>query len=117
MGWHVRYNHLGTVGKRLPRKMDDTVQDAAEAMARELKSTLWFHSGMIRRVTTERNQQPLHAEVWIGYYLGHGFYSGFQEMGTTRQVARPIVGPTAHRMEPQYRLEMAQAIREACDVG
>jgi hypothetical protein len=119
MGWRVKSNRLGTVAKRLPRKLDDTVVDVADAMVRDLKANLWVRTGTIRRVTTERNERKLHAEVWVGYYLGHGFYSGFQEFGVASRgiPARPIVGPTAHRMEPQYRLEMEQAIREACDVG
>lgn len=116
MGWRVRYNHLGTVGKRLPDKLDDGVTELADAMVTRLKSTLWVRTGLIRRVTTEHDERKMHAEVWVGYYLGHGFYSGFQELGTSRQVARPIVGPTAHMMEPQFRLEMTQAVREACDV-
>lgn len=115
MGWRVKYNHLAAVAKALPREMDDGVKEVADSMVRELKATLWVDSGTIRRVTTERNQGPLHAEVAIGWYLGHGFYSGFQEFGTRRQAARPIVTPTAHRHELQFRLEMAQKVRDACD--
>lgn len=114
MGWRVRSNHFGAIGVALPRNIDDGVQEVAEAMARELKATLWVDTGMIRRVTTEHAEGKMHAVVWVGYYLGHGFYSGFQEFGTRKQVARPIVGPTAHRYEPQYAKEMGQQVREAC---
>jgi HK97 gp10 family phage protein len=114
-GWKVRYNHLGAVGKRMPRELDKGVVEVSEALTRKLKTTLWIDTGMIRRVTTEKDIRPLHAEVWIGYYLGHGFYSGFQEFGTYRQVARPIVTPTAHQHERQFRMEMAERVRKACD--
>ncbi len=115
MAWRKKFNYLGAVARALPRELDDGVVEVADAMTRELKSTLWVHSGMIRRVTTERNQGPLHAEIAIGWYLGHGFYSGFQEFGTRRQAARPIVTPTAHLYEIQYKLEMAERVRAACD--
>lgn len=115
MGLRVKYNYLGAIAAALPVEIDDGVEEAAEALTRELKSTLWVHSGMIRRVTTERDVRKYHAEVDIGWYLGHGFYSGFQEFGTYRQAARPIVTPTAHLYEVQYRLEMAEKVRTACD--
>lgn len=116
MGWRVKMNRLGAVGRAMPRELDDGVQDVADSMVRELKTTLWVDSGVIRRVTTERgNGTGLHAEVDVGWYLGHGFYSGFQEFGTRRQAARPIVTPTAHAYEVQYRLEMAEKVKDACD--
>ena len=114
-GWRVRSNHLGAVAKRMPRELDKGVMEVSDELTRKLKGTLWVRTGMIRRVTTEKDIRPLHAEVWIGYYLGHGFYSGFQEFGTRRQVARPIVTPTAHEFERQYRLEMAERVRRACE--
>jgi HK97 gp10 family phage protein len=115
MGFTVKYNYFGAIAAAMPREIDDGVVEVAEAMTRELKTTLWEDSGMIRRVTTERNVGRFHAEVAIGWYLGHGFYSGFQEFGTRRQAARPIVTPTAHVYEPKYRLEMAEKVKDACD--
>lgn len=117
MGWRVRSNHLGAVGKRMPRELDEGVVEVADSMTRKLKATLWFDSGMIRRVTTEKDIRPLHAEVWVGYYLGHGFYSGFQEFGVAayHRPARPIVTPTAHQHERQYKMEMAERVRKACE--
>lgn len=115
MGWRVKFNHLGAVGRAMPRAIDNEVDEAADAMVLEFKSTLWVDTRLLRRVTTEKNVGPMHAEVQVGFYLEHGFYSGFQEFGTVKQPARPIVGPTAHRFEPQYAHEMAEAVREACE--
>lgn len=116
-GWNVRFNRLGAVAKSLPRKMDSQVVDVSESMTRRLKTSLWVDTGVIRRVTTEKGTRRLHAEVWVGYYLGKGFYSGFQEFGVAAygRPARPIVAPLAHVMTRQYHLEMAQAVREACE--
>jgi HK97 gp10 family phage protein len=115
VGWTVRYNHFGAIGKAMPRHIEDGVDGCASEMSIQFKGTLWEDTGMIRRVTTDKPEGKLHAEVWIGYSHGRGFYSRFQEWGTIYQRARPIVGPTAHRFEPQFALEMAQEIREACE--
>lgn len=115
MGWTVRSNHLGAVAERLPRRIDDAVGDVADGLALILKGTLWIDTGMIRRVTTAEGRGHLHAEVWIGYNRGHGFYSRFQEWGTIKQAARPIVGPTAEAFRPRFAEEMGQAVSEACE--
>lgn len=117
MGWTVKYNHFGAIAARLPHELADGVDDAAESMVRELKTVLWKDTGMIRRVTTDRGLSRMHAEVDVGWYLGQGFYSGFQEFGVASRglAPRPIVAPLAHQYERQYRLEMAEKIRTACD--
>jgi HK97 gp10 family phage protein len=115
MGWTVKFNHLGAVAEALPQRINKEVQDVADAMALELKSTLWVDTGMIRRVTTSKDDNVMHAQVDIGYNRGHGFYSRFNEWGTIKQAARPIVGPTAERFRPRYEQEMAQSVSEACD--
>lgn len=112
---HVVYNHLPAVIVALERNIDNAVDEAAEGLALILKGILWVDTGMIRRVTTHKDQGKNHAEVWIGYNRGHGFYSRFQEWGTVKQAARPIVGPTSHLFQKRYEEEMAHAIREACD--
>lgn len=112
---HVRYNNLPAVMTALDKAMDTTVDKIANDMAKEFKGTLWVDTGMIRRVTVDRSRGKYHAEVWIGYNRGRGFYSRFQEWGTVKQAARPIVGPTAHRYEVIYAREMAEAVKEACN--
>lgn len=117
MGFRVRYNHLGAVAKAMPKELDDGVDEASDSLTRELKASVWIDTGMIKRVTSDRELGPLRAQVSVGWYLGHGFYSGFQEFGVaSRGIApRPIVAPAAHRMERQYHLEMAQKVRDACN--
>lgn len=114
MGVRVKYNYLGAIARAMPAKIDDAVDAEARDMATEFKSTLWVDTGMVRDVTVARPSGQFHAEVWIGYNRGRGFYSRFQEWGTVKQAARPIVGPTAHQHEPLYRKRMTEAVREAC---
>jgi len=116
-GWTVKYNNFGAIARRMPRELADGVDEVAESMVRELKTILWKDTGMIRRVTTERGLSRMHAEVDVGWYLGQGFYSGFQEFGVPAygRPPRPIVAPLAHQYERQYRLEMAEKVRKACD--
>ena len=99
----------------MPKAIDDQVGDTAQKLVDELKTTLWVDTGVVRRVTSVHGRGSMHAEVWIGYNRGHGFYSRFQEWGTVKQKARPIVGPTAHRHEPIYATDMARAVRRACN--
>lgn len=115
MGVHVKYNHFGAIAYAMPREIDDAVVAEAEDIAKELKTTLWIDTGLVRRVTVARDLGRYHAEIWIGYNRGKGFYSRFQEWGTRFQHARPIVGPTVHRHEPLYKRRMTAAVRKACD--
>lgn len=115
-GWTVHSNKLPIIIGRLPRAIDDEVDEAGEDLAAVLKGILWVDTGMIRRVTTNHPPGANHTEVQIGFYRGHGFYSGFQEFGTRRQLARPIVVPTAHIFEPTYASNMGRAVRRACAV-
>lgn len=112
----VKKNKLPLVMSRLSDNIDDEVKSAAEDLTDYLKGVLWERSGLLRRVTTEHEEGTFHSEVWVGYYLGHGFYSGFQEFGTVKQAARPIVGPAAFEYEPVYASNMARAVKRACDV-
>jgi HK97 gp10 family phage protein len=111
----VKRNDLPAIIAALPRAIDDGVDETANDMATELKGTLWVDTGLIRRVTVDKPEGVLHAEIWIGYNRGHGFYSRFQEWGTVKQAARPIVGPTAHRYEGIYAKNMARAVKRACN--
>lgn len=113
MGVRVRYNHFGAIARAMPREINNGVDEAAEELSGILKGILWIDTGKIRRVTTDEAAGAMHAEVHVGYYLGHGFYSGFQEFGTVKQVARPIVGPTAQAFEPRYARIMAVKVARA----
>lgn len=115
-GLRVIRNDFPKIIARLPDAIDDEVDEAAHDLSSVLKGILWVDTGLLRRVTTDHPPGTNHAEVWIGYYRGHGFYSGFQEFGTRKQAARPIVVPTAHAFEPVYAANMARAVRKACTV-
>lgn len=111
----VRFNHLPAVIAAMPRELDDGVDEAADGLALILKSTLWVDTGMIRRVTAVKDEsRPMHAAIDVGFYLGKGFYSGFQEFGTHKQAPRPIVLPTAEVFRGRYLEEMGQKVRDAC---
>lgn len=116
MGWTVKYNHLGEVADRLPRYIDKGLKKTADEMVVELKSTLWVDTGLLRRVTSERGQGAHAYQVVIGYNRGRGFYAAYQEYGTRRQAARPIVGPLAEAFRPRLYDAVAEQVREACDV-
>ena len=115
-GLRVVRNDFGTIIDRLPKAIDQEVDDSAKDLAESLKLTLWIDTGLLRQVTTDHDDGTNHAEVWVGYYLGKGFYSGFQEFGTRKQAARPIVTPAAHAFEPIYAQNMSKAVEEACDI-
>ena len=115
-GVRVKRNDFPKIIKKLPRAIDEEVDEGAADLSSALKSRLWVDTGLLRRVTTDHPPGRFHAEVYVGYYLGHGFYSGFQECGTRRQVARPIVVPTSFEFEPVYAGNMARAVRNACVV-
>lgn len=111
----VKKNNFGAIARALPDAIDEEVKEAAEDITERLKGILWIDTGTLRRVTRNHEAGSMHAEVWIGYYLGTGFYSGFQEFGTFKQAARPIVGPTAHEYEMVYAHNMERAVRKACE--
>jgi HK97 gp10 family phage protein len=126
MGWTVKYNHLGAVAEELPDRIGKEVQNVADEMVLQLKSTLWIDTGLVRRVTTVDSGQDagadvdaagagMHAQIDVGYNRGHGFYSRFNEWGTIKQAARPIVGPTAEAFRPRFAQEMGQGVAEACE--
>lgn len=114
MGWRVKKNRFGEIAKALPRDVDKAVNDSADRLALLLSAVVWRRTGVISRVTTSRSKGPMHAEVAVGWYLGKGFYSGFQEFGTSRQGARPIVVPTAQGFVPEYVSAMRTAVANAC---
>ena len=115
-GVRIKKNLFPKIIAALPDAIDDEVDEAAADLASVLKSILWVNTGKLRRVTTDHPPGRNHAEVHVGYYLGHGFYSGFQEFGTVKQAPRPIVTPTAHEFEPVYAANRTKAVKNACKV-
>ena len=116
-GIRVKWNRLPGIVARLPQAIDEEVDEAGKDLAGYYRRVIWRDSGLLRRVTNPETAGRNHAEVEVGYYLGHGFYSGFQEFGTRKQVARPMVVPGAHIFEPIYAANMGRAIRKACGIS
>ena len=114
MGWRIKKNDLPEIAHRLPHDVDKAVQNAADHLGTLLSAVVWKRTGMISRVTTARSRGAMKAEVAVGWYLGRGFYSGFQEFGRRGQAARPIVVPTAQGFVPEYISAMSDAVRRAC---
>lgn len=111
----VKRNDLPEIIKKLPRAIDDAVDEQARVMAKEIQQVVWYRYGYIEQATQARTAGEMHAEVWCGFNRSTGFYSRFQEWGTRYQAARPIVGPNAHANEPVYAKRVADAVREACN--
>ena len=114
MGWRVKRNDLPTIIVRLPREVDDSVQEFADDLATAIEDRVWVDTGMIRRNTEVYEQGEYFAAIGVGWYLGQGFYSGFQEFGTVHQGARPVVVPVAHESEPVFANYVEKAIKKAC---
>lgn len=114
MGWRIRRNDLPDIIQALPREIDDAVQTFASDLADALQSRVWKNTGVLGRTVEPTNQSKMFATVQVGIYLGKGFYSGFQEFGTHKQAARPIVVPTAFESEPVYANYVTNAVKRAC---
>jgi hypothetical protein len=116
MGWVVRRNDLGAIARAIPQEVDGAVVDMANDLADLYRITGWKRTGTLTgRAISIDHARDLHAEVKVGYYLGVGFYSGFQEFGTRRQAARPIVADGARAAEPIYASYVEKAVKHACE--
>lgn len=113
-GWRVRRNDFRKVIDDLSTQMDKAVGDMADDLSTVLTDRAWKDTGILRRTIEPNERWKFHAQVQVGIYLGHGFYSGFQEFGTRKQAPRPIVVPAAHEAEPIYANYMTTAVRRAC---
>lgn len=112
-GFRVKKNKFPDVIKALSREVDKAVGDMATDLSSVLEQRAWKDTGILRRTIEPNERWHLHAQVQIGIYLGHGFYSGFQEFGTRHQAARPVVVPAAHEAEPIFANYVETAIRKA----
>lgn len=110
--WRVKRNSLPKIKRALPLAIDAEVDNSAEILADNMQPGMWRHTGLLQRITKSHPPGQNHAEVQVGYYLGQGFYSGFQEFGTVKQPARPHVAPMAHMFEPIYAKYMIDAVKK-----
>lgn len=114
MGWRVRRNDLSKVIRDLPKAIEGAVDDIANDLVDVLEQRGWKRTGTAVRTIEKRTIGPMAREVTFGWYLGRGFYTGFQEFGTVHQGARPVVRPAALEAEPVFTRYMEQAIEKAC---
>lgn len=116
-GWHVRRNEFPKIIRALPKAIDDQVDEDGNDLSQDIAEVIWKDTGLLSRITASHPAGSNHCEISVGYYLGHGFYSGFQEFGTRKQAARPIVGPLANAYGATiFPKNMGNAVRQACDV-
>lgn len=111
----IRYSHLPAVAKAIPREEEDAIDEFVDKLSDELRSVVWRRLGYISASIKDHSLDPLHADVWIGQIGAIGFYSGFNEFGTVKQAPRPVVGPTAHAMEPVLVEVVTRHLRDAAN--
>lgn len=115
MGWRVKRNDFGAVARALPDAIDGAVQDMGGDLGDVLKERGWKRTGTAVS-TIEVRDKGVHAvEVAFGWYLGRGFYTGFQEDGTVHQAPRPVVRPAAHEAEPIFAAYVEKAVKRASE--
>lgn len=111
----VRYNHLPAVIRAFPRELSDGVDEFANHLEVELKARVWRRTGVVAETIQDRDPSALHATISVGLHEARGFYSRFNEWGTVKQAARPVVGPVAHESEPVFVDIMTKHVRKACE--
>ena len=112
----IKRNDVLKVRNARQDEIGDALDDFCEDLADVYRGTVWRRLGFIQGTIQVRELSEWSAEVVVGWYLGAGFYSGFQEFGTTRQAARPVVRPGAHEAEPVFASFVESAIKRACAV-
>jgi HK97 gp10 family phage protein len=111
----VKYNHLPAVIKMLPKEIGRGLDEFVDHLDNELKSRVWRRYGIVTSTIQDRDPAALHANISVGLRSDRGFYSRFNEWGTVKQSARPVVGPVAHESEPKFAQIMEKHIKRACD--
>jgi hypothetical protein len=114
MGWRIKRNDFPDIIRKMPKEIDQAVQDMADDLAIALADRVWVDTGVVQRGIDVYERRDMHARVGVGWYLASGFYTGFQELGTRRQAARPVVVPTAHEAEPIFAAYVEKAVKRAC---
>jgi len=108
----VKRNRLGAIAAALPGAIGQGVQDSARNLRTDLEPKLWRRTGELVTTAVVVQTGPMSAVVGVGEEGGHGFYAGFQEWGTSKQAARPVVGPAGHQHEPVFVRDVAEAVRK-----
>jgi HK97 gp10 family phage protein len=111
------YSKLPAIAHALPDEEEKAIDVFAEELIMALKGAVWKRHGYIGASVKDHSLDPLKADIWIGVIGAIGFYSGFQEFGTVKQAARPVVAPTAHMMEPRLVAIVSDHLRQAANAG
>jgi HK97 gp10 family phage protein len=124
LSWRVVRNDFPRVIAGMRRELPLGVEATGTEMVEHLIPILWVDTGILRSTAEVYKEGGLRVSVGVGLNparsghgaRAHGFYAAYQEFGTSRQRARPIVGPTAMLFETRYAQRMAEAVRKACTV-
>lgn len=101
----IKSNKLPQIIAKLPDASDKGLQDAGDALVETLKPAVWHRWGYVERSI---QTYPLANGVAVGVgktgrgSQGWGFYAIYNEFGTSKQGARPVVVPAAHAFETQF---------------
>lgn len=112
---YVRYNHIPAVRRAIPRELSAGVDEFSEHLEIQLKARVWRRTGVVADTIQDRDPSKLHATISVGLRESRGFYSRFNEWGTVKQAARPVVGPVAHENEPVFVAIMMKHVQKACE--
>ena len=115
-GWRVVRNDFPTVISGMQRNIPKGVDTAGTELEDYLEPLIWVDTGVLKGTARTESTGRTSVQVAVGWNTGVGFYAAYQEFGTSRQRARPIVGPAAMLFELRYAQIMADAVREACSV-
>ncbi len=107
-------NRLPQIESRLESVVQDAVQKAGDELVNTLQGAVWHRWGYVERST---QTYPIANGVAVGVgktgsgSQGWGFYAIYNEFGTSKQGARPVVVPAAHAFEPRYAEIVGEEVR------
>jgi hypothetical protein len=110
-------SRLPQVAAAIPREEEQAISEFSQELVDTLKGAVWKRWGYVGASVKDHSLDPYRADIWIGAVGAIGFYSGFQELGTKNQAARPVVAPTAHMMEPRLVVIVSEHLRQAARAG
>jgi len=114
----LKSNRLPRIISQLPDAVDDGVLAAGNALIAELKGGVWKRWGGITSSVKQEKQGLGHTIVGVGGWApdrggaARGFYAGYQEFGTSKQGARPVVVPAAHAFEGDFGTHVGEEVRK-----
>lgn len=118
----VVWNKIPEIRKRLPREVDEAVDDVANSIGDGIREIAWHDTGIaISTTKSVTNGRQMHSRVGIGTDR-KAFYVIFQEFGAYNTWAHrrlgpdPRVQPVAHQHEPMLARRVGEAVQIAASV-